>query len=140
MHCFQHTYKPAIGMCSYCGRGLCQECVVAVDGKLSCRGSCEYEIARERRFLQKSEKAIDQRSAVLQTSGNVYHQSFAIVGFFGLVSVVLGVVMLSSNQAVLGAVLLGMGIIFIMRGVGLARASKSFKSLAAEDRLESTES
>ena len=139
MNCFQHTQKSAVGTCSYCGRGLCYECAAVVTGKLSCRGSCQSEIAREQQYLQRSQKAIDQRATVLQTSGSIYHQSFAIVGFFGLVSIVLGIIMLLSSETVVGTVFVGIGVILILRGMGLARASKRFRSLAADDQLETTE-
>jgi hypothetical protein len=90
--------------------------------------------------MQKSEKAIDQRSTVLQTSGNVYQQSFAVIAFVGLVMLVLGAVILFKDQSVAGAILLGIGVICVIRAIGLARASKSFKTLAAEDGHEATES
>ena len=90
MNCFEHPQKPAHGTCTFCGRGLCRDCATVVQGKLSCRGKCEQEVARERQLLQKSERAMDQRSVVYETSGNMYHQAFAITAFFGLAFVFLG--------------------------------------------------
>jgi hypothetical protein len=90
-------------------------------------------VQRERKFLQKSERAIDQRSIVYETSGNVYHQAFAITALFALAFIMMGGVMMISDMPIPGAVLLGLGIIFTMRGVGLARAGRQFKSLAAEE-------
>jgi hypothetical protein len=135
MNCFEHPQKPALGTCTYCGRGLCRDCTAVVQGKLACRGSCEGEIQRARQFLQKSERAMDQRSIVYETSGNVYHQAFAITALFGLGFVVIGTVMMVADMAIPGAVLLGLGVIFTMRAVGFARAGRKFKSLAA-DQME----
>jgi hypothetical protein len=63
----------------------------------------------------------------------MYHQAFAITVFFGLLFVCLGAIMLLTNNAVLGGVLIGIGVILTIRGVGLARAGRSFRALASED-------
>jgi putative exporter of polyketide antibiotics len=81
-----------------------------------------------------------QRSVVYETSGTVYHQSFALVGFIGLAMAVLGAVLMSASETILGATFLGIGAIFIIRGIGLARAGKKYKALAAEERGEATKS
>jgi membrane-bound ClpP family serine protease len=86
--------------------------------------------------MQKSERAMEQRSIVYETSGTVYHQSFAIIGFFGLALLVLGTIMLLKDQTIVGATFLGIGAIFIIRGIGLARAGKKYRALAAEERSE----
>jgi hypothetical protein len=52
---------------------------------------------------------------------------------FGLAFVVFGAVLLFTDVAVLGGVFLGLGVVFTMRGMGLARAGRKFKALAAED-------
>jgi hypothetical protein len=140
MNCFEHPQKPAHGTCTFCGRGLCRDCATVVQGKLSCRGKCEQEVARERQLLQKSERAIDQRSVVYETSGNMYHQAFAITAFFGLAFVFLGALLMFAENAVLGGVMLGVGAILTIRGFGLARAGRSFRALAAEEGETGTKS
>ena len=37
MHCYVHTEAEAVGTCSRCGRFVCSECAVEVQGKLVCR-------------------------------------------------------------------------------------------------------
>jgi hypothetical protein len=86
--------------------------------------------------MQKSERAMEQRSIVYETSGKIYHQSFAIIGFFGLALVVLAIISFYGGQSILGALCLGIGAIFIIRGIGLARAGKKYRALAAEERSE----
>jgi Flp pilus assembly protein TadB len=136
MNCFQHTNKPAVGHCTFCGRGLCHECATVVDGKLSCRGSCQQEIARERRVLAQSETAITQRSVVYETSSGVYQRSFAFSAVFGMAALIFGIFMIVGRMPIAGAVVAAMGIVFLINGLGMARASKKFKKLAAEGRDE----
>jgi hypothetical protein len=140
MNCFEHPQKPALGTCTYCGRGLCRDCAAVVLGKLACRGECQSEVARERELMQKSERALDQRSVVYKTSGNMYHQAFAITVFFGVIFMGFGAMLVIVENPVLGAILLGLGAILTIRGVGLARAGKSFTALAAEDPDEGSRS
>jgi hypothetical protein len=95
---------------------------------------------RERELMQKSERALDQRSVVYKTSGNMYHQAFAITVFFGVIFMGFGAMLVLVENPVLGAILLGLGAILTIRGVGLARAGKSFTALAAEDSLPGSKS
>jgi len=135
MNCFEHPQKPAVGMCTNCGRGLCKECTTIVEGQLSCRGACQTETIRKRQLLAKSERSFDERSIVYGTSAKMYQQSFASAAFFGLVMVVIGAFLLYEDEIIFGAFLIGVGMILGIRSTGLARAGKKFKSLA-DNRTE----
>jgi len=37
MKCYNHPEKDAIGTCARCGRGICPECNVPIDGKDTCK-------------------------------------------------------------------------------------------------------
>ncbi|MGD2177434.1 MAG: hypothetical protein PVG71_06375 [Anaerolineae bacterium] len=37
MECYIHPDADAVGTCTSCGRGICSECAVEVQGKLKCR-------------------------------------------------------------------------------------------------------
>lgn len=37
MKCYTHTDVEALGACSYCGKMICDQCAVEVQGKLKCR-------------------------------------------------------------------------------------------------------
>lgn len=37
IECDEHIEKPAIGICVICGKTLCQECLVEIDGKIYCK-------------------------------------------------------------------------------------------------------
>ena len=62
MQCFEHADRAAAGVCKHCGRALCRDCVVIVEGCLSCRGECESRVRRELDLVDRSEKALAERS------------------------------------------------------------------------------
>lgn len=37
MKCYSHPEKDAIGTCSRCGKGVCEECNVHINGKYACK-------------------------------------------------------------------------------------------------------
>lgn len=48
MKCYTHPKVEAIGNCSVCGRGICQECSVEVGDKLRCRECLKKNVGTER--------------------------------------------------------------------------------------------
>src|SRR5262245_61987794 len=100
MNCFQHSTKPAIGHCTFCGRGLCRDCASIVHGKLSCRGECQQEIARERRVLSQSETSLGQRTTIYETSAAMYQRQFAFLAVFGIGLLVFGIALFGGGMPV----------------------------------------
>lgn len=45
MQCFYHTEQSARGICKYCGRGLCPECISEVNDSLACKNRHEEQVA-----------------------------------------------------------------------------------------------
>jgi len=90
--------------------------------------------------MLKSERAADERSVVYGTTAKTYHQSFASAAFFALLFVVCGAAMLFTDAAIPGAVLLGLGIMLGIRSLGLSRAAKKYKALAASNTPQATTS
>ena len=37
MNCYIHAQNDAVGMCTTCGKPICSDCAVEVQGKLTCR-------------------------------------------------------------------------------------------------------
>lgn len=37
MNCTNHPEKEAVGMCTYCGKPFCEECLIEVSGKMVCK-------------------------------------------------------------------------------------------------------
>jgi hypothetical protein len=140
MNCFEHPQKPAVGTCMNCGRGLCKECTTTVEGKLSCRGVCQEEVKRERRWMVQSESSLGQRTAIYETQSSLAQRNFAFMFTFGIGCLVFGVMLFVWQIYIFGGVLLVLGILFLTNGVGMARASKKFKNLAAEGRKEGLQS
>ena len=52
MKCFKHAAE-AVGVCAYCGRAVCNECVKAADARLACSDQCGAALVQ-------GEKAIRQ--------------------------------------------------------------------------------
>jgi len=59
MKCYYHEDKDAVGICVYCKKGVCKDCLMEYNGKLYC-GDCINLIKqrRERKLVRNSKKAI----------------------------------------------------------------------------------
>ena len=44
MNCYYHPDKPAIGLCKYCQRGLCNDCAALVEDSLACKNRHEEQV------------------------------------------------------------------------------------------------
>jgi len=84
--------------------------------------------------VKQSEMAMGQRSVVYSTSSTVYQRSFAFSAVFGIFMVICGIGAFVEQMPVAGAICIGLGAIFVINSLGMARASKNFKKLAAEGR------
>gem|GEM_PF-2310598 len=54
MNCYVHRERAAIGLCIWCGRGLCEECAVEMDSVLACRHRCEMDVQQVQRVRRLS--------------------------------------------------------------------------------------
>lgn len=53
MKCFTHSGAEAVGLCAYCGRGLCRECAQVIRApRLTCSSECAGVLARNEKVLQ----------------------------------------------------------------------------------------
>ena len=103
MNCFIHHENPAIGICSVCGRGVCQQCAIDTGTFLSLvdRPECAEKIKSIREISDratKSQTTIEEVKArtqqVLQRNRNFFSQmaaesyrraiSWACLGSIGL--------------------------------------------------------
>lgn len=71
-----------------------------------------------------------QRSMAFETSSGVYQRAFALYSIIGLGFLAFGALMIAGNRQTFGAVLCGLAVVFMISGIGMARASKRFKELA----------
>ena len=49
MKCYNHPDREAVGVCVGCGKAVCQECAVEVDGKIYCKDCAAEALRREPR-------------------------------------------------------------------------------------------
>jgi hypothetical protein len=111
-----------------------------IEGKLSCRGSCQQEITRSRRILAETEATTSQRKTIYETSSKVYQRSFVFFATFGILQAAIGIMLVLSSAEIPGAVLIGLGLVFLINGIGMGRAGKKFKALAAQVANPGTQS
>lgn len=70
MNCYKHSDREAVGTCTSCGRSICSECTVEMQGKLVCRDCLSTGKA-----TTKSQSTLDPNTAfIIELVG----------GFFGL--------------------------------------------------------
>ena len=44
MRCYNHHDTDAVGICKFCGRGLCPGCATEVEKAVACRDRCEADV------------------------------------------------------------------------------------------------
>ena len=151
MRCYYHSDVEAVGVCSNCGRGICAKSAVEVEGKLSCKGSCEEAVTRSDRtagwWSQKYGAYITALGIGLPTWGAVAWPNHRLHQFaLGAAAVCWGLV---NFPLALGAVSLGLGsiaalhphrhgfaaLLFLLGallvGWGFVRLSRRFKTGAS---------
>jgi len=73
MKCFHHPDRDAVVTCCKCGKGLCNDCTITVDGKIYCP-VCFGEIVE---YQKKLVKTLHWRL--------LFFAAFAVIGFIGLI-------------------------------------------------------
>ncbi|MGA2198914.1 MAG: hypothetical protein ABSG45_03150 [Nitrososphaerales archaeon] len=63
MKCYVHQDTDAIGVCSMCGKGVCNVCVVKLGGKFYCKDDADRVFGR--RLTARARSGAPQRSAVV---------------------------------------------------------------------------
>ena len=84
MNCYYHPNHPAIGLCKYCQRGLCTECVTVIDDVLACKSRHENEV---RMVEQLTARNLFQSKRV----GSGYMRNAVFYGLVGAVFAVFGI-------------------------------------------------
>ena len=54
MVCYYHPERPAVGLCKYCQRGVCQECAAQAGDSLACRGLHEEQVRTMETLMQRN--------------------------------------------------------------------------------------
>ncbi len=72
MKCFAHHEADALGVCSACGRGVCEACAVDMGRGLACRERCEPEV---RRLLDLRDYWMTEPHTAISRSRHIRRQS-----------------------------------------------------------------
>ncbi|MDB4897974.1 MAG: hypothetical protein JWN15_4236, partial [Firmicutes bacterium] len=51
MNCVFHADRVVEGMCNMCGRPICDECIVSLNGQIYCKSCLETRVQRPRRDI-----------------------------------------------------------------------------------------
>ena len=83
MHCYYHPDRPAIGLCKYCQRGLCSECVANAGDSLACKGLHEEQVRAMEALMEKN---------ILQSKrvGSDYFRNTVFYGIVGILFAAFG--------------------------------------------------
>ncbi len=99
MNCTNHQDKEAVGMCTYCGKPFCQECLVEVKGKMYCKADLGNVLDEAKQSGQSAQPTIhitnSNDSVNTNTNANAVFAGvprksrmvtliLCILGFFGL--------------------------------------------------------
>jgi hypothetical protein len=87
MNCFYHRERPAIGICTYCHRGLCEECSAIVEDSLTCKDRHEIQVSElqlwARRGAMQTKQAVSAhlRSAIFYTLVGMLFMGFGLMQY-----------------------------------------------------------
>jgi len=111
MKCYNHNGIDAIGICKSCGKGLCQECVVEIEGSLSCKNKCEETVRNLAILLKRNMKLVGTSEKISKISGKFYITT-------GIISVFIGLFVIGLHQIFsdFSGIFLVLGIIFVVLG------------------------
>ena len=102
MNCFNHPRVVAVGICKYCQKGLCTDCVVDLGHGVACKHhQAEVNELYDIHFM-------NRQSA--HNMSRVYKQAAVAMSFMGIAGVVGG---LAIGQAGLILMAIGVGCIFL---------------------------
>ncbi len=115
MECISHDGKPAIGICQFCGRGVCRACKIETSEIIACSEEC----ARASNFLRKSIERM------VQNSLRVTLILVKLLWAAGVVFLLCGSIEAFAGRAMLAAFLFLIGSIFVASGFAFDKSARS---------------
>jgi len=123
MNCYYHSEKTAVGICKSCGRGLCVDCAADIQDGLACKGRCEER-------AQKINSIINNNSRVLAVSNTQLRRNMIFMVVTGLLFAILGGIYMSlADAGSFGGIFVGLGVVFIVRGIASYTRAARYPSL-----------
>ena len=120
MRCFNHPDTEAVGLCKHCSKGVCAGCARESDLGLVCSDSCEAEI-------RKIYRLVDRGSRAHVTTAGTYLRAAIIYGLLGTLFVIAGVVEWIYAGLVLAYFPLIGGVIFLLGAVFQYTTGRRYK-------------
>ena len=80
MRCFYHQEREAVGICSSCRRGICDECARDIGKSIACSGQCEEDVA--------GDEAMKPTMETIQTQVKEFDSVLIMFGVMGLLAIV----------------------------------------------------
>ncbi len=110
MNCFNHSERPAVGLCKSCGKALCKDCISEVPHGLACKDACEDRVKFINCIIDSNKQALTAANVQVK-SGTAFMIVLGIVFcLFGFLPLII------SGQK--GTIFLGvMGIVFLVTGL-----------------------
>ena len=87
MQCFYHPDQPALGICKYCNRGICAECISEVEDSLACKNRHEEKVRVIDQLVERNLLQAGRVGSVYRRNAIFYFLSGALFSGFGLYQV-----------------------------------------------------
>lgn len=84
MQCFYHPDQPALGICKYCNRGICAECISEVEDSLACKNRHEEKVRVIDQLVERNLLQAGRVGSVYRRNAIFYFLSGALFSGFGL--------------------------------------------------------
>jgi hypothetical protein len=89
MNCANHEQAPATAVCAACGRALCADCTIRVQGRVTCKTCLEsQELERAKRAPMQKSPALAAALSLMPGLGQVY-VGYYLAGFINVLVVAL---------------------------------------------------
>ena len=69
MKCYNYSWADAVGICKFCNKALCKECIVELEGVVACAESCSKEFYRIKSLADRTSEFLNKwrKELILQT-------------------------------------------------------------------------
>jgi len=115
--CFYHSNTDAVGVCKYCQKGICINCIADLDGGIACKGKCESQVLLLSALIKRNAATYERSNAINKKGA----QLFLGMGIFFLI---FGFIEICSSRNLLSAAMpLGLGI--FCSSIGWVYSSKN---------------
>ncbi|MEW6457187.1 MAG: DUF5668 domain-containing protein [Acidobacteriota bacterium] len=92
MSCFYHPEREGKFVCVHCGKSLCDECMIEVDGKVYCKECVKDEVKKVTTYEKKKSPGLAAVLAIVPGLGAIYNgQVLKAVTFILIFGILIGI-------------------------------------------------